>query len=453
MKMWGGRFEREPDAGFIEWSSSIGFDLRLYPYDIACTRAWAGALKAVGVLEAGELGAIVKGLDAVEAELNGGTFELKPHDEDIHTAVERRLVELVGPSGGKVRTGRSRNDQVATDTRLFAMDSCREIAGRVGDLRTALTDRAEGVIDVVVPGHTHLQQAQPVSLAQALMAFVEMFGRDLELLETAREAADSLPLGSGALAGTTVDVDREALARALGFTRVSANSMDAVGDRDFACDLIYASAMIMVHLSRLAEQVVLWVSAEWGLGHLHDSWATGSSLMPQKRNPDAAELVRGKTGRVAGALTGALMTLKGLPLAYNRDLQEDKEALFDAVDTVSGSLVAMRGTVETLEFDIERAAELARGGYMTATDLADYLAGKGMEFPQAHRIVGEVVSYCVKNGKALDELSGGELAGFSELLGPEALEWLSATASVARRSATGGTAPSSIRKQIADARE
>lgn len=452
MKMWGGRFEQEPDEGFMEFSSSIGFDVRLYPYDIECTRAWAGALRSAGVLADDELVSIDSALDAVKAELDEGDFELMPADEDIHTAVERRLVELVGDAGGKVRTGRSRNDQVATDMRLFALDQCSLIATEIKSLQAALIARAEDLTDVAVPGHTHLQQAQPVSLAHVLMAFVQMLERDLALLGTARDAADALVLGSGALAGTTVDVDRDGLAKALGFSRASANSLDAVSDRDFVCDLLYASSMTMVHLSRLAEQVILWSSAEWGLASLHDAWATGSSLMPQKKNPDAAELVRGKTGRVAGSLAGALMTLKGLPLAYNRDLQEDKESLFDAVDTVVGSLKAMKGTVVSLSFDAERAAELARGGFMTATDLADYLASKGLEFPKAHAVVGEVVAYCMKNGKTLDELTVSELAEFSELLDEGALDWLSVSASMARRTTKGGTAPSAVRKQIADAK-
>ncbi|MHB8893889.1 MAG: argininosuccinate lyase [Candidatus Geothermincolia bacterium] len=449
--MWGGRFDDEPDAGFMDFSASIGFDVRLYPYDIECTRAWAASLESAGVMTQAELEAVAGALDAVKAEMDSGAFELKPGDEDVHTAVERRLVEIAGTVGGKVRTGRSRNDQVATDMRLFALDQCSRIRSEVKALQTALVNSAEASVDVAVPGHTHLQQAQPVLLAHVILAFVQMLERDLALLAAARQAADSLALGSGALAGAGIELDRTALAGRLGFTRVSANSMDAVSDRDFVCDLIYAMSMMMVHLSRLAEQVVMWTSNEWGLAFLHDTWSTGSSLMPQKKNPDAAELVRGKTGRVAGSLTAMLMTLKGLPLSYNRDLQEDKEALFDAVDTTSGCIAAMKGTIETLSFDRERAAELVSGGYMTATDLADFLVTKGVEFPEAHRVVGEVVAHCLAEGKPLDALSPDELAGFSELLEPEALEWLTAEASIARKVSTGGTAPSAVLRQISEA--
>jgi argininosuccinate lyase len=450
--MWGGRFGSEPDKSFMGFSASIGFDVRLYPYDIECTRAWTEALEEAGVVSAEEAAAIGTGLDALKAEFDSGAFAIEPSDEDIHTAVERRLVELAGPVGGKVRTGRSRNDQVATDMRMLVMEECGRLKAALKALQSALLDQAESTDEIAVPGHTHLQQAQPVLLSHVLLAFVHMLERDAALLEAARDAADSLPLGSGALAGTGLAVDRAKLAAALGFSQASANSIDAVSDRDFVCDLAYALSMIMVHLSRMAEQVILWASSEWGLAELHDSWATGSSLMPQKKNPDGAELVRGKTGRVVGALVAMLTVLKGLPLSYNRDLQEDKEGLFDAIDTVGGCLSVMKGTLETLVFDSERAAELTSGGFTTATDLADYLASRGMDFPQAHRVVGEVVTHCLEQGKTLEALTVDELAGFSELLDADALEWLAPAASIARRSCAGGTAPDSVRRQIADAR-
>ncbi len=452
MKMWGGRFADDPDAGFMEFSASIAFDIRLYQYDIRCTRAWAGALEEAGVMTEDERGEVARALDTVKKEMDSGDFTIVPADEDIHTAIERRLVEIAGVPAGKVRTGRSRNDQVATDMRLFVMESCEAVTAGIRGLQTALVDRAEQYLDVIVPGHTHLQQAQPVLLAHALLAFFWMLERDVALLEAARDAAACLPLASGALAGTGLEVDRERLARELGFSRASANSLDAVSDRDFACDLLFALSMAMVHLSRLAEQVVLWTSAEWGLAELHDSWATGSSLMPQKKNPDAAELVRGKTGRVAGSLTGMLMMLKGLPLSYNRDLQEDKEGVFDALDTVAGCLAAMKGTVSTITFDRERAAELAGSGYMTATDLADYLAARGLDFPEAHRIVGEIVADCVRRSVRLGGLTTEELEARSELLAGEALEWLTPEASVARRSCKGGTARPAVERQIGEAR-
>jgi len=452
VKMWGGRFGREPDESFMEFSSSIAFDLPLYPYDIECTRAWSAALEEAGVLSADELASISEALDTVGSELDSGAFVLSPSDEDVHTAIERRLVELVGKQAGKVRTGRSRNDQIATDMRLFVIQECSRIKAAINTLQSALIDKAEDCAGIAIPGHTHLQQAQPVLLSHALLAFVHMLNRDTSLLASAADAADYLPLGSGALAGTTVPVDREALASRLGFSRVSENSLDAVSDRDFICDMLFALSMTMVHLSRLSEQVVLWTSAEWGLAELNDSWATGSSLMPQKKNPDAAELVRGKTGRVAGALFGVITMLKGLPLSYNRDLQEDKEGLFDAIDTISGSLAVMRGTVSTMEFDRDRAAELSKGGYMTATDLADYLAARGLEFPEAHRVVGEVVSYCTEQGKPLDALTLDELQKFSGLLGQDAIEWLAPAASIARRNCAGGTAPEAVARQIEHAR-
>jgi argininosuccinate lyase len=452
VKMWGGRFSGEPDAAFMEFSSSIVFDVRLYPYDIECTRAWAQALSEAGVIDSDELKDIEDALRTVLAEMDGGTFAVQAADEDVHTAVERRLVEIAGKAAGKVRTGRSRNDQVATDLRLFAMDACADLIALMKRLQATLLDAAERTVDLIVPGHTHLQQAQPVLLAHVLLAFFEMLGRDAERLGGAMASSDCLVLGSGALAGTTVHVDRDDLAERLGFSRISANSMDAVSDRDFACDLVYALAMTMVHLSRMAEQVILWTSSEWGLARLHDAWATGSSLMPQKKNPDAAELVRGKSGRVVGSLMGMMMVLKGLPLAYNRDLQEDKESLFDAVDTAAGCIAAMDGTFATLEFDRERAADLAGGGYMTATDLADFLASKGVEFPEAHRIVGEVVAHCIGQGQQLDELTVDELARFSDLLTEEALTWLTPEASVARRSCAGGTSRASVEARIEQAR-
>jgi argininosuccinate lyase len=451
--MWGGRFAGEPDSGFLEFSSSIDFDARLYPFDIECTGAWTYALKEAGVLSGDEAGGIRDALATIRSEFEEGAFEFQPEDEDIHTAVERRLVELVGPSGGKVRTGRSRNDQVATDMRLLVMDSCSVVRTVVRELQSALVDKAEEYIEVVIPGHTHLQQAQPVLLAHALLAFVHMLERDIDLLAVAVSLADSMPLGSGALAGTGLAVDRALLAEKLGFSRVSENSIDAVSDRDFTCAALFALAMTMVHLSRLSEQLILWCSNEFGLARLDDAWATGSSLMPQKKNPDGPELIRGKTGRVAGSLLAMLTVMKGLPLAYNRDLQEDKEGLFDALDTVASCLLVMKGTVATISFDRERAAELSGGGFMTATDLADNLASAGMDFPEAHRVVGEVVAYCASKGIELTSITPDELSGFSEALDPAAIECLGADSSVARRSAVGGTAPESVRTQLSRARE
>jgi argininosuccinate lyase len=452
VKMWGGRFETEPDLGFVEFSNSIGFDVRLYPYDIECTRAWSAELKEVGVLTAGEEASIQEALMKIKDEFDNGSFEFLVSDEDIHTAVERRLTETVGEHGGKVRTGRSRNDQVATDLRLLVMDTSFAIVNRIKAVQIALMDQAEKNIGVAIPGHTHLQQAQPVLLAHVLLAFVNMLERDVGLVEGAAELTDSMPLGSGALAGTTLPIDRGRLAHNLGFSTVSENSIDAVSDRDFVCASIFALDMVMVHLSRLSEQIVLWCSQEFGIADLDDAWATGSSLMPQKKNPDGAELVRAKTGRVTGNLVAMLTVLKGLPLSYNRDLQEDKEAFFDSLDTVAGCLMVIEQTVATMSFDREKLAALDDEGFLTATDLADHLVSKGVDFPEAHRIVGEVVAFCLEEKKSLLELSASELAGFSSLFGEDVQEWLSVEASLARRSAVGGTAPNEVRRQLDQAR-
>ena len=451
MKMWGGRFEKEPEGGFFSFTSSLGFDVRLYPYDIKCTGAWAVALAHAGVMTADEEIAITQALEKVNEELEAGSFEFFPTDEDIHTAIERRVEEIIGPSGGKIRTGRSRNDQVATDMRLFVMEHCESITELVRSLQKAILEKARETSDLPVPGHTHLQQAQPVLLAHLLLAFVFMLERDVKRLESVREGADCMPLGSGALAGTTLAVDREELAFLCGFSRPSKNSADAVSDRDFVCDMLFALSLLMVHLSRLAEQIILWCSAEFGLAELDDAWSTGSSLMPQKKNPDGPELVRGKTGRVVGSLVSMLMVLKALPLTYNRDLQEDKEPLFDTVDTAVGCLKLLEGTVSTMKFDREKADELLGCSFITATDLADFLVEKGMEFPRAHEVVGELVSHCIKEGKSVDELPLEELTRFSELFDEEAYGWMSVEASLARRGSLGGTSPEAVSRQIEDA--
>jgi argininosuccinate lyase len=453
VKMWGGRFDKETDLGFLEFSSSASFDAMLYPYDIKCTRAWMGALVEIGVITNEEEDSIASALDRVFHELDSGSFSLHPTDEDIHTAIERRLVEIAGPVGGKIRTGRSRNDQVATDMRMMVKEACARVAGSARDLQSALIAQAESYIEVVVPGHTHLQQAQPVLFAHALLAYVQMLERDIELLSTAANIADVLPLGSGAIAGSGFLIDRQRLADDLGFSRVSENSMDAVSDRDFVAAALFAFSMVMIHLSRLAEQLIIWCSQEFGLVRLDDAWSTGSSLMPQKKNPDGAELVRGKTGRVLGALVAMLTMLKGLPLTYNRDLQEDKEGFFDALDTAVACLRVMEGTIRTMTVDATRAAECLSGGFMTATDLADYLVSKGMEFPEAHRVVGEVVAFCMREGKDLGELQGAELQAFSELIGSDASGWTTPEASVARRSIKGGTAREAVEAQLKAARD
>jgi len=451
MKMWGGRFEKEPEDGFFSFTSSLGFDARLYSYDIKCTGAWVVALAHAGVLTADEEMAVTRALEQVKEEIEAGSFEFFPTDEDIHTAIERRVEEITGASGGKIRTGRSRNDQVATDTRLFVMDHCQDVVALIRTLQKTILEKARETSDLPVPGHTHLQQAQPVLLAHLLLAFVYMLERDVKRLQSVRDGADSMPLGSGAMAGTTIPVDREELAFLCGFSRPSQNSADAVSDRDFVCEMLFTLSLLMVHLSRLAEQIILWCSAEFGLAELDDAWATGSSLMPQKKNPDGPELVRGKTGRVMGSLVSILTVLKALPLTYNRDLQEDKEPLFDAVDTVIGCLKLLEGTVSTMKFNREKADELLSCSFITATDLADFLVEKGMEFPRAHEVVGKLVSFCIKEGRTVDELSLPELTTFSELFDENAYGWMSVEASLDRRGSLGGTSPGAVSQQISNA--
>jgi len=446
--MWGGMFDGETDESFAQFSTSISFDARLYPYDVRCSAEWTKALAAAGLVTPDEQKSILDGLEKVRLELEGGNFSFVKTDEDIHTAVERRLTELIGPVAGKMRTGRSRNDQVATDTRMFAIDACREAIAAAESLQRALVEKAKQYIDVVVPGHTHLQQAQPVLLAHLLLAFFWMLERDKALLAVTIGSSSVMPLGSGALAGTPVPVDRDRLARRLGFVRASENSVDAVSDRDFVSDTVYAAARLMVHLSRLAEQVILWCSTEFGLAGLDDAWSTGSSLMPQKKNPDGAELVRGKSGRVIGDLVSCMAMMKGLPLAYNRDLQEDKEALFEAVDTAVDSLMVMTGTVRGLTFDAERAKELTGSGFITATDLADSLVEKGVEFPAAHRAAGEVVSSLISKGRTLEGVTDEELKSLNDMFGEGSAASVSADASIARKASKGGTAPSSVEAQI-----
>ncbi len=437
MRMWGGRFIGSPDPAFMAFTSSLPFDRRLYEYDIRCSMAWVNGLKKAKLLTEQEESSILAALSSVKREMDEGVFKFIETDEDIHTAIERRVRELIGDLGGKMRTGRSRNDQIATDMRLFVMDECRKIMLKILDLLEALVNLSRSNLDIIIPGHTHLQQAQPVRLSHFLLAFAQMLKRDFSRFEEARKRADVLPLGSGAFAGTSIPVDREYIACLLGFSTVSDNSADAVSDRDFVLDALFAVSVAMVHLSRLAEQIILWCSDEFGLLELDDGWSTGSSLMPQKKNPDGMELVRGKAGRTIGDMDSVLICLKALPLAYNRDLQEDKEPLFDAFDTLRGSLEVMTGTVATMRFDQMRAAELLNAPFITATDLAEFLVYKGLEFPKAHEIAGEVVSFCITEGKSLLEVSLDELKTFSPLFDEAVRECLTPEAAVERKRVKG----------------
>jgi argininosuccinate lyase len=450
-KAWAGRFA-EPTAPIVEaFTSSVDIDRRLYPYDVRGSIAHVHALVRAKLLSRTEGTRLERGLRRVERELDAGAFRFRPHDEDIHMAIERRLVELVGPAGGKLHTGRSRNDQVALDLRLWILDACGRLATDVATLERALVDLAERHVDVVLPGYTHLQRAQPVLLAHHLLAHREMLRRDRGRLDDCRARADELPLGAGALAGAGFALDRRAVAAELGFARVTANSLDAVADRDAAAELLAACAITAVHLSRLAEEIVLWASDEFGFVGLPDAFATGSSMMPQKKNPDVAELVRGRTGGIVGALVGLLVTLKGLPLAYNRDLQEDKAPLFAAVDTLADSLAVLAAMVPVLEVRRDRMARAA-DGMTLATDVADRLVERGIPFREAHAIVGRLVRHCLATDTQLRDVDAATLRGLSPALDRRLVAGLTPEASLRRRRVVGGTAPSQVRRQLARAR-
>ena len=450
--LWGGRFSEAPTGELELFGASLPFDQRLWREDIAGSTAHAHMLAKQGVISQQDCDAIVGGLAEISSEISSGTFAFDASiDEDVHMAIERVLTERIGPAGGRLHTGRSRNDQGVLDTRLAARRYANELRQAVLDLEGSLLERARGEFGVVMPGYTHLQPAQPVLLSHHLLAYLWMFSRDFERMGAALDSADSCPLGAAALAGTTYPLDRDATAAELGFSKVIPNSMDAVSDRDFVCDLLYACAMTQVHLSRLCEELVLWSSAEFGFVEMDDAHSTGSSIMPQKKNPDFAELVRGKSGRVVGDLTGLLVMLKGLPLAYDKDLQEDKEAMFDAVDTVAGSVRAVSGMVSTMKVNEGRLAQASREGYMAATDLADYLVGKGMPFREAHAVVGRIVGECVAHGIALQDLTPDEFRSYSPLFGDDVENALDIAAIVSRRTTYGGTGNDAVRRQLEEA--
>lgn len=451
MNLRSGRFDKGMAQPMEAYSASIAYDRRLAPYDIAGSIAHASALARAGLLTAGEAESIIAGLTSIAEEIEQGRFPFRDELEDIHMNVEARLREKIGDAAAKLHTARSRNDQVALDMRLFVKDAAGEAVRRIRALQGAIVELAEAHQDAVMPGYTHLQRAQPVLLAHHLLAYFEMLERDAARFRQARERADVMPLGSGALAGVPYPLDRELVAQELGFSRISQNSMDAVADRDFVLDYLYAAAVCMMHLSRLAEEIVVWSTAEFGFIELDDAYATGSSIMPQKKNPDAAELARGKTGRVYGHLLGLLTVLKGLPLTYNRDLQEDKEGLFDAVDTLLLTLEVFRGMVATLKVNQARMAQAAEEDFILATDLADYLVRQGVAFRDAHGIVGRLVRHAIEEGKALSELSLDDYRRFSPHFGDDVFAITAAT-SVAARDLPGGTAPEQVSKALAAAR-
>jgi argininosuccinate lyase len=454
--MWGGRFKGGSDPQFAEFNNSFRFDRRLFAVDVQASLAWCAALERAGVLSADEARQIRGALDSIRAA--GVTAEST--FEDVHSFVEARLVELIGDTGRKLHTGRSRNDQVATDFRLWIREALGDLSGLVREVQTALVEfaernraGAEGTAELVIAGYTHMQRAQPVLLAHWCLAYFEMLQRDRERLAETRRRVNVLPLGSAALAGTSFPIDREALAESLGFEAVSRNSLDAVSDRDFCVEFLSNCALVMVHLSRLAEDIILYSTAEFGFFELGDAIATGSSLMPQKKNPDSMELVRGKAGRVFGDLLGLLTTLKGLPLAYNKDMQEDKEAVFDCCDTVSGCLQVTATVMRNISVNKERAFAAASTGYMNATELADYLVRKGMPFRDAHEVVGKIVTRAIESGKELEQLSLTELQAYSSLFAEDVHIALSLAQTLKSKSQTGGTAPESVSTALARARQ
>ena len=447
--LWAGRFSAAPTGELERFGASLPFDKRMWRQDIRGSKAHAAMLAHQGVISQQDADAIRAGLDDIAGQIERGEFTFDvDRDEDIHMAIERVLTENIGPAGGRLHTGRSRNDQTAVDTHLIARDLADEILASLAKLEAVLLDRAQGEFGVVMPGYTHMQPAQPVLLSHHLLAYFWMFNRDFRRVSAAREAASVCPLGAAALAGTTYPLDRHMTAEALGFSSPTANSMDSVSDRDYLLDLIYACSVCQVHLSRLCEELVWWSSAEFGFVEMDDAHSTGSSIMPQKKNPDFAELVRGKSGRVVGDLTSLLVTVKGTPLTYDKDLQEDKEPLFDAADTVLGSLMACTGMLATCTFKEERMREASHEGYMAATDLADYLVGKGLPFRQAHAVVGRIVGDCVREGVTLQQLSTDELRSYSELFDDDAHEALDIDSIVRRRTTFGGTGHEAVRAQL-----
>ena len=449
---WGGRFTEPADTSARAFTASLSFDHRLWPQDLQGSEAWARALAKGGVLSEAELDAILRGLAEVRQELETGAFPYRIELEDIHMNIERRLIEKIGAVGGKLHTGRSRNDQIALDMRLWLRGEIDAIRAALREVQAALVEQAERHQDCPMPGYTHLQRAQPVLLAHHLLAYVFMLGRDRERLADARRRLDVCPLGAAALAGTTVPIDRQALAQALGFRAAAANSMDAVSDRDFALEFCAAAAIAATHLSRLAEELVLWATAEFGFVDLPDAYATGSSIMPQKKNPDVAELIRGKTGRVYGDLVRLLTVMKGLPLAYHSDMQEDKEAFFDAADTLRGTLGILAPFLRALRFRTERLRALAGESFSTATDLAGYLVQRGLPFREAHEVVGRAVRLALDRGVGLEALPLDALRALSPLFGPDFREAVSVEASLAARNVYGGTAPEAVTRALAEAR-
>ena len=453
MKLWGGRFSKSTDALVDDFNSSVRFDARMYRQDIEGSRAHAEMLGRQGIIPKEDADLIVKTLGEILCDIEDGKVEFAIDAEDIHMNVETILISRIGDVGKKLHTGRSRNDQVALDIRMYLRSETDEILKQLTELKTTLLDIAEENVETVMPGYTHLQKAQPITFAHHVMAYFEMFSRDSERLADCRRRMNVMPLGSGALAGTTYNLDREFVAEKLGFDRVTLNSLDGVSDRDFVLELAFDLSLIMMHLSRFSEEIILWSSNEFGFVELDDAYSTGSSIMPQKKNPDVAELARGKTGRVYGSLIGLLTVMKGIPLAYNKDMQEDKEQIFDSVDTVKMCLPVFSKMLATMKVKKENMRSGAARGFTNATDVADYLVKRGLPFRDAHAVSGRMVAYCISNNTVIEDLSLDELHSFSPLFEEDIYEAISLETCVNQRRLIGGPAADTVRRAIALCRE
>ncbi|MEA2039959.1 MAG: argininosuccinate lyase [Thermodesulfobacteriota bacterium] len=452
-KLWGGRFQEETDALVNRFNASIGFDRRLYAQDIEGSKAHSRMLAKQGIIGDQEAEQILAGLDEIKKELDQGKFPSDKDYEDIHGLVEKTLVDKIGLIGEKLHTGRSRNDQVALDVRLYVRAAIHQVNDLIKGTQLALIKLAEDNFAIMMPGYTHLQRAQPVLLAHHLLAFNAMLKRDRQRFHESLKRVNILPLGSAALAGSTFDLDRDMVARDLGFDSISENSMDAVSDRDFVLEFLFNASVLMMHLSRLSEELVIWSSQEFAFVTISDAFSTGSSIMPQKKNPDLPELIRGKTGRAYGHLISFLTTMKGLPLTYNKDMQEDKEALFDTVDTVEICLEVMSRLLGEIVFNSDRMERAAQKGFLVATDLADYLVRKGITFREAHEIVGRMVLFAADQGKELHEIPLSKMQDFSGRIDPDVYDWLDPALSLKRRNIPGGTGPEEVRKSLYKARQ
>lgn len=453
MKLWGGRFSKDTDETVNDFNSSLSFDARMYVYDIRGSIAHAKMLNKIGVLADTESSSIIEGLSEILDGIASGAIELDPKAEDIHMNVEKILTGKIGPVGGKLHTARSRNDQVALDTRMYLRDECSRLQLLIRGLLETLTGLAEDNLDTILPGFTHMQPAQPVTLAHHLMAYFEMFKRDIQRLSDCYTRINIMPLGSCALAGSGFPIDRHYVAELLGFDEITQNSMDAVSDRDYVIEMASAISILMMHLSRFCEEVIIWNTSQFAFAEPDDAFSTGSSIMPQKKNPDVAELVRGKTSRVYGNLFTLLSMMKSLPLAYNKDMQEDKPAIFDSVDTAKLCIPVFSGMLETMIFKKTRMAKSAESGYANATDLADYLAAKGVPFREAHEITGKIVSHCISEGIPLEKLGLESYREFSGLINDDIYGYISLKACVERRKTPGGPSPSSVMAHIEKARD